>query len=52
MYRDYSQNDLRKEKSNAIGLIKQIKNESLNYTVEINELASTNLHLKKTIRRY
>lgn len=52
LYRDYTQNDLKREKKNSMVTLKFAKMESDYITEELEALKNENGHLKKTVKRY
>lgn len=52
LYRDYTQNDLKREKKNAFMALRNMRMQGLAYQNELHALEMQNQHLKKTIQRY
>ena len=52
LYKDIIQNDLKKDKTNAIGALKRVRQENKDYIGGYLELQKENASLKSAIRRY
>lgn len=52
LYRDYTQNDLKREKKNSLVTLKYVKMEGNVVFEELQAIRDENAHLRKTIKRY
>ena len=52
LYKDYTINDLKRDKKTAMEGIKRIKQESKNWQGQLNALLEENTYKKRTIERY
>lgn len=52
LYKDYTINDLKRDKKTAMEGIKRIKQESKNWQGQLNALLEENAQKKRTIERY